>query len=68
MLDLAFSAEAGGLRVHIGGGAATPPGGFVVTWPFPGRPSSATVNGVSAPISVAGEVVVRTSPADVLVK
>ncbi|HVQ53590.1 MAG TPA: discoidin domain-containing protein, partial [Thermoanaerobaculia bacterium] len=68
ILDLAFSAEAGGLRVHIGGAAAAPPGGFVVTWPFPGRPSSATVNGAPAPLSAAGEVVVRSSPADVLVK
>ena len=52
LLDLAFSAEGGGLRVRIGGGAAAPPGGFVVTWPFPGRPSSATVNGQPAPVSV----------------
>ena len=68
LLDLAFSAEGGGLRVHIGGGATRPPGGFVVTWPFPGRPSSATVNGKPAPISGAGEVVVRTVPAEVIVK
>ena len=68
MLDLAFAAEGGGLRVHIGGGATPPPGGFAVTWPFPGRPSSATVNGKPAPISGAGEVIVRTAPAEVIVK
>ncbi len=68
MLDLAFSAEGGGLRVRIGAAATPPPGGFVVTWPFPGRPSSATVNGKPASISAAGEVIVRTAPAEVIVK
>ena len=67
-LDLAFTGEGGGLRVRIGGGATAPPGGFVVTWPFAGRPSSATINGKPAPISAAGEVIVRTAPADVIVK
>ena len=67
-LDLAFTAEGVALRVRIGGGAVPPPGGFVVTWPFAGRPSSATINGRPAPISAAGEVIVRTAPADVIVK
>jgi hypothetical protein len=67
-LDVAFTAGGSGLRVRIGGGAAVPPGGFVVTWPFPGRPSSATVNGQPAPIGDAGEVIVKTTPADVSVK
>jgi hypothetical protein len=66
-LDLAFASERGRLRARIGGGASVPPGGFVVPWPFDGRPSSATVNGRAAALSPRGELVVRETPAEIVI-
>jgi hypothetical protein len=45
-----------------------PPGGFVVPWPLPGRPSSAMVNGRAAVLPAAGDLVVREVPADIVLK
>lgn len=66
-IDLFFASDGGRLRARIGGGASVPPGGFVVPWPFDGRPSSATVNGRAAALSRRGELVVRQTPAEIVI-
>ncbi|HEV2064819.1 MAG TPA: coagulation factor 5/8 type domain-containing protein, partial [Thermoanaerobaculia bacterium] len=66
-LDLTLRADRSAVRVRIAGACVVPPGGFVVPWPLEGRPSSATVNGKAAGISPDGEVLLRETPADVVI-
>jgi hypothetical protein len=64
-LDLFMREDAEGLRVRIAGGIRVPAGGFVVRPPLPGVPRGVTVGGKAVRVSGA-ELVVRTSPAEVL--
>ena len=66
-LDVTLRADRSAVRVHVAGACVVPPGGFVVPWPLEGRPSSATVNGKPAVISADGEVVLRETPADIVI-
>jgi hypothetical protein len=66
-LDLALRADGSAVRLRIAGACTVPPGGFVVPWPLEGRPSSATVNGKAAALSIDGEVLVRETPAEVVI-
>lgn len=66
-LDLSLRADRSAVRVRIAGACAVPPGGFVVPWPLPGRPLSATVNGKAARISPDGEILLHETPADVVI-
>jgi len=43
-LDVAMHGDASGLTVAIGG-TAKPPGGFVIDWPFVGKPPPARIDG-----------------------
>ncbi len=67
-LDLSLSAEGAGVRVRLSGLRDLPPGGLVVKPPLPAIPRTATVDGRPLPLSPAGEVVVRTLPAEVVVR
>jgi hypothetical protein len=67
-LDLAISAEGKGVRVRLTGLESLPPGGLVVRPPMPSASRTVTVNGRPAPLSPAGEVVIRSLPADVVVE
>lgn len=67
-LDLALSAEGAGVRVRLSGLREVPPGGLVVKPPLPATPRTATVDGRPLPLSPAGEVVVRSLPAEVVVR
>jgi hypothetical protein len=60
-------ATADSVRAHVGAGLEVPPGGIVLAWPLEGRPVRATVNGQAIPLGPAGEVVVRSVPAEVVV-
>ncbi len=67
-LDLSLSAEGAGVRVRLSGLRDVPPGGLVVKPPLPSTARTATVDGRPLPLSAAGEVVVRTLPAEVVVR
>jgi hypothetical protein len=54
-----------GVEVRIEGGLRVPPGGIVVKPPRVTGAWKATVNGAAAPVSEAGEVLVRELPAEV---
>ena len=62
-LDLSMSVSGEALRARVAG-VSVPAGGLAVSWPLPGAPREATVNGRPAEIR-AGEVLVREVPADV---
>ncbi len=47
--------------------AGMPPGGLVLQPPLPGPPRGVTCDGAPLPLSAAGEIVVRTSPAEVVI-
>lgn len=67
-LDLSLSAEGRGVRVRLSGLREIPPGGLVLKPPLPAIPQTATVDGRPLPLSPAGEVVVRSLPAEVVVR
>lgn len=67
-LDLAFSSEGTAVRVRLSGLREIPPGGLVLKPPLPATPRTATVDGRPLPLSPAGEVVVRSLPAEVVVR
>jgi hypothetical protein len=64
-LDLAMKRAGSGLEVGVGGDLKVPRGGIVLAPPGVTPRSRATVNGVRAPVTAAGQVVVRTLPARV---
>ncbi|MBP7147910.1 MAG: discoidin domain-containing protein [Acidobacteria bacterium] len=65
-LDLEAAAVPGGVRYRIGGDTRLPPGGFVASWPFAGKPRAATVDGEPATIGPGGDVVARKVPCEVV--
>ena len=67
-LDLALTAEGKGIRVRLSGLKSLPAGGLAVRPPLSSVLRTATVNGRPAPLSPAGEVVVRSLPADVVIR
>ncbi len=67
-LDLELTAEGNGVRVRVSGLKSLPAGGLVVRPPLSSAPRMATVNGRPATLSPAGEVVVRSLPAEVVVQ
>ena len=66
---LTGSCLCGGVRFEIAGdgtlGTLLPPGGLVLSWPFPGRAGEARVNGAPAAIEPNGTLTLRTLPATV---
>ncbi|HQN06539.1 MAG TPA: discoidin domain-containing protein [Thermoanaerobaculia bacterium] len=68
LLDLSLAAEGTDVRVRLSGLRELPPGGLVLKPPLPAIPRTATVDGRPLPLSPAGEVVVRTLPAEVVVR
>ncbi|HMM35533.1 MAG TPA: discoidin domain-containing protein [Thermoanaerobaculia bacterium] len=67
-LDVSLAAAGTGVRVRLAGLRALPPGGLVVRPPLPAIQRTASVDGRPLPLSPAGEVVVRTLPAEVVVR
>ncbi len=67
-LDISLAAAGAGVRVRLAGLRELPPGGLVVKPPLPANPRTATVDGRPLALSPAGEVVVRTLPAEVVVR
>jgi hypothetical protein len=65
-LSLRMRAEAGTVRVRIGGGLAVPPGGIVVRSPLERPIRRATVNGRAVRVASPDEVVVRQAPAEIV--
>jgi hypothetical protein len=67
---IAYTVRVDGDVVHwsVPAGCALPAGGLVLTWPLEGRPTRATVNGTPVTPGRAGEVVLRTVPAEVEVR
>ncbi|MHB1044927.1 MAG: discoidin domain-containing protein [Thermoanaerobaculia bacterium] len=66
-LDISLAAAGTGVRVRLAGLRELPPGGLVVRPPLPANPRTATIDGRPLALSPAGEVVVRTLPAEVVV-
>ncbi len=64
-LDLRFRIEGEALHALISGDGRVPPGGFVLPWPYAGRPSRASVGGKAAPVNARGEAVARSLPAEI---
>ncbi len=67
-LDISLAAAGAGVRVRLSGLRELPPGGLVVRPPLPANPRTATVDGRPLPLSPAGDVVVHTLPAEVVVQ
>jgi len=65
-LDFTMKRAAAGVEVRLGGDVRVPRGGIVVAPPGVTSRWRATVNGAAAPISSAGQVIVRRLPATVL--
>jgi F5/8 type C domain len=66
-LSWSMHASGGTVRVHVDEGIAMPPGGIVVAPPEGLRPREAFIDGKPVAVSTAGEVAIRSVPADVRV-
>ncbi|MDX1997171.1 MAG: coagulation factor 5/8 type domain-containing protein [Thermoanaerobaculia bacterium] len=57
-----------GLRWSLGAGLTVPPGGLVLSWPFPELPAGVTVDGRAVPVPPDGRVWVNRLPAEVVLR
>jgi hypothetical protein len=66
-LSFTMRRDGDAVRVRVEPGLKTPSGGIVLRPPLSPGPHVATVNGIRAAVSPAGEVIVRSLPADVVI-
>ncbi len=66
-LSFTMRAEGDAVRVRIDAGIRVPPGGVVVRPPLANEARSATIGGAPADVSPAGDVTVRSLPADITI-
>jgi hypothetical protein len=67
-LSFTMRKEGDAIRIRVEAGMKVPASGIVLRPPLPSGASLATVNGAGVPVSAAGEVVVGTLPADVVIR
>ena len=67
-LSFTMSSEAGAVRVRVEAGLRVPSGGIALRPPLPPGPHVATVDGTQVAVSPSGELIVRSLPADVVIR
>jgi hypothetical protein len=67
-LSFTMRSAAGAVHVQVEAGVRAPSGGIALRPPLPPGPNVATVNGARAAVSPTGEVIVRSLPADVVIR
>ncbi|HQT95053.1 MAG TPA: discoidin domain-containing protein [Thermoanaerobaculaceae bacterium] len=67
-LSFTMSREAGVVRVRVEAGLRVPSGGIALRPPLPPGPHVATVDGTPLVVSPSGELIVRSLPADVVIR
>ncbi len=67
-LSFTMRSDGDAVRVRVEPGLKTPSGGIVLRPPLSPGPHVATVNGARAAVSPTGEVIVRSLPADVVIR
>lgn len=68
LLSYTMKSEAGAVRVRVEAGLEVPTGGIILRPPLPPGPNLATIDGAKVAVSSSGEVIVRSLPADVVIR